>query len=280
MSMKRILVPVEKHALIEQVFATAVQFARIFGSEIEGVATRPLIEDIYVGGALGGIPVPHYEVREAVPAGELRGMFERAMRGAGIAARGTGPDRPSFGWKGEESLVESQIGLTARAYDLTVFARPRGDGSSPRISTLEAILFESGRPLLIAPPAAPRSLGKHVLIAWNCSTETSRCVALGMPVIERAEKVTVLTVEGGTVPGPSGAELASLLAANGIKATERTVKPGTRTTGEAILAEAMTAGADLLIKGAYTQSRLRQMIFGGATSHILAAAEIPVFMSH
>jgi nucleotide-binding universal stress UspA family protein len=39
-------------------------------------------------------------------------------------------------------------------------------------------------------------------------------------------------------------------------------------------------GADLLIKGAYTQSRLRQMIFGGATSHVLAHARLPVFMAH
>ena len=46
------------------------------------------------------------------------------------------------------------------------------------------------------------------------------------------------------------------------------------------LAEATAVGADLLIKGAYTQSRLRQMIFGGATSHILANAMLPVFMAH
>ena len=50
--------------------------------------------------------------------------------------------------------------------------------------------------------------------------------------------------------------------------------------GEAILAEAKAQGADLLVKGAYTQSRLRQMIFGGATSHILGAAELPVFFAH
>ena len=50
--------------------------------------------------------------------------------------------------------------------------------------------------------------------------------------------------------------------------------------GEVILAEARAQGADLLIKGAYTQSRFRQMIFGGATQHVLAAAELPVFLAH
>ena len=56
--------------------------------------------------------------------------------------------------------------------------------------------------------------------------------------------------------------------------------PGSRSTGEAFLAEAATWGADLVIKGAYTQSRLRQMIFGGATNHILLNADLPVFMAH
>jgi nucleotide-binding universal stress UspA family protein len=53
-----------------------------------------------------------------------------------------------------------------------------------------------------------------------------------------------------------------------------------RNTGEAILAAAQSQGCDLLVKGAYTQSRLRQMIFGGATSHILANAALPVLMAH
>ena len=82
------------------------------------------------------------------------------------------------------------------------------------------------------------------------------------------------------MPGPSGAELAAGLQANGVMTEERVAPPGSRSTGEAFLAEAANWGADLMIKGAYTQSRLRQMIFGGATSHILTAAELPVFMAH
>ena len=65
-----------------------------------------------------------------------------------------------------------------------------------------------------------------------------------------------------------------------IVATDKTVAGRGNRPGEAILAEAAAVGADLLIKGAYTQSRLRQMIFGGATSHILSAAELPVFFAH
>ena len=58
------------------------------------------------------------------------------------------------------------------------------------------------------------------------------------------------------------------------------VKPGRRSTGEVILATAASLDCDLLVKGAYTQSRLRQMIFGGATNHILSEATLPVLMAH
>jgi nucleotide-binding universal stress UspA family protein len=67
---------------------------------------------------------------------------------------------------------------------------------------------------------------------------------------------------------------------NGIPVTPMTVPLEGRNTGEAILGTAQKLGCDLLVKGAYTQSRLRQMIFGGATSHILANAELPVLMAH
>jgi nucleotide-binding universal stress UspA family protein len=148
------------------------------------------------------------------------------------------------------------------------------------MSPLEAALFDSGRPVLIAPPRAPSRLGQNILVAWNGSMEQARVIAFAMPVLRAATEVTVLTVEGGTTPGPSGEEAARHLRMNGIKAAAITVSPGTRSTGEAILDRAKSLGCDLVVKGAYTQSRLRQMIFGGATRHILANATLPVLMAH
>ena len=99
--------------------------------------------------------------------------------------------------------------------------------------------------------------------------------------IREAECVTVLTVVGGTaVPGPSAEQLMRYLRRNGIAAEPLAVELDGRNTGEAILAAAESLGCDLLIKGAYTQSRLRQMIFGGPTRHILAKANLPVLMAH
>ena len=82
------------------------------------------------------------------------------------------------------------------------------------------------------------------------------------------------------VPGPSAKDALDHLRSHGIDATEQSVGSRGQKPGAVLLAEARAQGADLLIKGTYTQSRLRQMIFGGATQHVLAAAELPVFLAH
>jgi nucleotide-binding universal stress UspA family protein len=147
--------------------------------------------------------------------------------------------------------------------------------------TLESALFESGRPVLIAPPNSPPSLGTNILVAWNNSTEQARTMADAMPLLRLAERITILTIEGATVAGPSGEQMARSLKMNGISADPITMKPaGKRSAGETILTKADELGCDLIVKGAYTQSRLRQMIFGGTTRHILANAKLPVLMAH
>jgi nucleotide-binding universal stress UspA family protein len=166
-------------------------------------------------------------------------------------------------------------------FDMIVLARPGDEWQSPSMITLESALFESGRPVLIAPPTSPRSLATNILVAWNQSTEQARTMADAMPFLSTAERITILTVEGATVAGPSGEQMARSLAMNGIKAETLTLKPtGKRSAGETILTKADELGCDLIVKGAYTQSRLRQMIFGGTTRHILANAKLPVLMAH
>jgi nucleotide-binding universal stress UspA family protein len=99
--------------------------------------------------------------------------------------------------------------------------------------------------------------------------------------VRRADRVTVLTVVGGSgVLGPPPQQLIRYLQFNGVTAELLAVDLDGRGTGEAILATADSLGCDLLIKGAYTQSRLRQMIFGGATRHVLEHANLPVLLAH
>jgi len=84
--------------------------------------------------------------------------------------------------------------------------------------------------------------------------EQARTNTFALPILRRADRVIVLTVEGGTTPGPTGEQAAVQLARNGIKASALTVKPEGRATGEVILHQAALLGCDLLVKGAYTRS--------------------------
>ena len=147
-------------------------------------------------------------------------------------------------------------------------------------SVFETALFDSGRPVLVVPQGFSGMVGKRILFAWNGSTESARAISLAMPVLSGAESIDVLSVDGAMVPGPSSAEIAESLRSHGLNVTSQHVKPGSRTAGQTIVDTAIAGGADLIVKGAYTQSRLRQMIFGGMTRHLILSSPLPVLFSY
>jgi nucleotide-binding universal stress UspA family protein len=277
--MKTILVPTELHELTASMLQTAVLLARRFDSYIKGFALFPAMVEIYALDSEISLPI---EVKEhdAEMAKQARSAFEKFMSDHGVARSQRMDTSISFDWLEDAPDGDAFVGSYGRVFDVVVTGRPgAGKGARPSMATIEAALFEAGRPVLIAPPTPPQRMGDNILIAWNCSTEQARTTALAMPLLQKASRVVVLTVEGGTVPGPTGEQLARHLARNGVPSEPITVTPQGRSTGEAILANAASLNCDLLIKGAYTQSRLRQMIFGGATRHILAKAALPVLMA-
>ena len=269
--MKSILLPMDQSEQMPSALETARLAATLFGSTVEGVALRPAFAEVVSDGMMA-ITMPSADWNETEYCRNVRQTFD-----AYVAQRPVEPPNGArFRWRGGPTTTDPALGSLARAYDLTVLNRPGNRGA--RMSTLESALFESGRPVLMAPPSSPKSLGQTVLIHWNASTEMSRAISMAMPILCKAQRVMLLTVEGNVVPGPAAKDGLRHLADHGIAATEKTLGARGQRPGEVILAEARAQGADLLIKGAYTQSRFRQMIFGGATQHILAAAELPVFL--
>ena len=55
-------------------------------------------------------------------------------------------------------------------------------------------------------------------------------------------------------------------------------RPGS--IAEKLLVSARAAEAGLLVMGAYTHSRLKHLVLGGVTGHMIDAANVPVFMTH
>ena len=260
------------------VLEAARLIARAFDSYMEGFAVRPSFATYVTVEPVSSLAISG--AFEGDTANRARGEFESFMKIHAVPQGVREPAVFSYGWPREEAAEDAFIGNRGRVFDLIVLGRPGPEPQNPRMPPLEAALFDSGRPVLVVPPSVPQTLARNVLVAWNGSTEQARTNAFAIPLLRLADKVTVLTVEGGTTPGPSGEEAARHLRRNGIKATALTVKLGARTSGEIILDHATSLGCDLLVKSAYTQSRLRQMIFGGATRHILANATLPVLMAH
>lgn len=278
--MKTFLVPVEAGDALPSILQTAARLARSRKAYVEGLAVGARFDALMT--YEGPIVAEALTRPEEQPStDELAETFSKAMEAEGFTRADQPKPGPCYRWHGGDYVHETFVSNHSRVFDAAVVGRPRRDGGSPSITIIEAILFEGGRPAIVAPPTPPASdFGRSILIAWNCSTESARAVTFALPLLRAAEKVVVLTVEGGFVQGPSGRQLCDMLAAHEIEAEEATVPPGTKTVGETILAEAEGRGADLIVKGAFTQSRLRQMIFGGATRHLLFHADLPVFMAN
>jgi nucleotide-binding universal stress UspA family protein len=279
--MKTILVPTESHEQMRAGLAAALTLAQRFDSYIEGFALRFRVNEFIAVDMAGAIPLETLREESLDEGRRARAMFEAFMQEHGVPRGDAAAATLSYGWRDDAPDGEDFVGSHGRVFDVIVMSRSETSSAGLHERAVESGLFDSGRPVLIAGPAPSAQIGTNVLVHWNSSTEQARVTAFAMPLLHKAERITVLHVEGGqAVPGPGAALAVRHLQRNGLNAELMTVGVQGRTTGEAILATAQSLGCDLLVKGAYTQSRLRQMIFGGATRHILAHATLPVLMAN
>lgn len=211
-----------------------------------------------------------------------RGMFDGMCAHYAVAVinKAADMDSTSAAWTeitGREDELTARIG---RLSDMIVVGRPTSDSDSSITMNLHAAIFESGRLVLVAPPKAPVVLGNKVAVSWNGSAQAARAVASAMPVIKAAKEVLILSAESERTPSGATSELADYLAWHGVTATARAIRSASHPVGETILKECAEAGTDTLVMGAYTHSRMRQLVLGGVTRHMLENAEIPLLMAH
>jgi hypothetical protein len=124
------------------------------------------------------LSIETYRARRDEETAGARKLFETFMQEHGIAAARTIADRPSFGWFAEVPPGEDLVGSYGRAFDVIVMSRPAADTAAPNNRAIESALFESGRPVLLSPPTAPKQIATNIMIHWNGSTEQARANAL------------------------------------------------------------------------------------------------------
>jgi nucleotide-binding universal stress UspA family protein len=147
-------------------------------------------------------------------------------------------------------------------------------------------LFVAGRPVVFIPARGSfKTLGRHILVAWNSSRASTRAVNDALPLIERAEKVTLLAVNPAVFAERYGAlppeRMVEHLRRHGASVEGLWLHDiPTDSIADAVLAEAHKVGADLVVAGAFGQPRLWEKLMGGVTRELLARMNLPVLMSY
>ena len=280
---KSILLPFNNVLPTAVAINAAKTLGRHFGSYIEGAFCRQLLPVIAGEGiTLPGDYLAEFEEEGRRQSEEARDVFFQLIGEADIPEADLEEATVGLraGWTEMVGTGTGGVAEYARLFDLSIIARPGDEVAVEWKSTIEALLFESGRPILLVGDEVPSVVGDRVVVAWNGSVEAARSVAMSEALLLNSSEVVVVTVAGATVPGPSAKQLVAQMCARNIPARAETIERGEATVGGAFLDYVEDFDADLLIKSAFTQSRFRQWVFGGATKEIIATASIPVFMSH
>jgi nucleotide-binding universal stress UspA family protein len=286
---KSILVPATGSDGDRAMFESALQVAEAFAAHLDVLHVRldPVQMAVAMTSEASGMTLVERVIEALDQSAREREAKAQRIFDAFIAAHGltladapTGApaDKPSAQWhvqSGDEPFVAVGYGFGA---DLIVAGRPAGDEGLSR-ATLEALLFETGRPLLIpgaAPPAGPID---RIAIGWKPTAAAVRAVAAALPFLARAAEIVVITVEEAEGGRSEAQQLIGNLAWHGLRGVARTVRADGQSPAETLLAAAAES-ANLLVMGGYGHSRLREWIFGGFTQRVLEDAPIPVLLMH
>ena len=285
---KNLLVPTTGGPTDAAVLATARLAAQAFAAHLEflhvRVDTTEVLMSMTAGGVGGGDAVQsvidRMEAEAEANAAAARQAVADGLAAAGIPLQdmpdGAGPSAQISQETGSQSAWVAQYGRFA---DLIVMGRGGPDDGAAE--TLEAALMDTGKPLLIAPSAPPASLGRRIVIAWKDTPEAARAVSCALPFIGQAEQVTIVTVlDDADAKDESGGRLLRALRWHNKAVQVRALLRGNASAVEVLHREAEALGADLLVMGGYSHSRLREVVFGGFTRSTLGNASIPVLMAH
>lgn len=281
MTIKKILVPLFGRRPPDTL-PLAIALAERFDAFVEVFHPRrdPRSDLAYLAPGAGGFGVGTGVATVLDAAEEDSRARENAARQVYAAAIEGASGRVRTGFVTAMGRETELLPARARVADLALLPRPSDDGRGTLEAGLEALLFESGRPVLLIPPEIREMRPETVAIAWNDSPESARAVSAALPFLERAQRVVALTV------GDYGlADLTEHLGHHGIAAEPRPIEARSGgfledRTGELLLDACRREGVDLLVMGAYSHTRIRQIIVSGATRKVLSAAPIPVLMAH
>ena len=210
---------------------------------------------------------------------KARESFEKMAREAGF----TLARRPRLNlekgaiWQEKVGTPDRIMAIVGPLSDLIVVSRTASKGTVDRMF-MHAALLHSGRPVLIMPPGKAGVPGKRIAIAWNQSPEAARVVSACMPLLQAADAVHIICAGRDNQLGPKSGQLVAYLTHYGIRA-KKVMTKGQDEPAE-LTASFRETGSDLVLMGAYSRARFRELVFGGMTEFMLRKSSLPVVMQH
>lgn len=285
MSYGVILAPVSDAEVGRSVIELAATVGRAYEAHVDVLHVRSDPRQIipYVGEGLSGALVDEVVAAAATDGGrreaEAQTLFAETTEARTIPVAHTPQAGFSMAWRVDEGREDERAAIWARTSDIAIAPRPRPKTEAATTALFESLVFEGGLPVLLAPPESPKSCGKRVLIGWNGGAECAHAIASAAPFLENAEAVRVFASKGWLDGAQSAERVRERLAWRGV-GSDVVVGNATAPTsiGKALLQAAKEFEADLIVMGAYTQSRIRQMVLGGVTRHAVSNADIPILL--
>jgi len=276
MSLKDLLVIADNDPTYAARLDIALALADQHGAHLTGLHVMPSpLTPLY-----GDMTIP-----EAVEKMQRLELEDAARRAAAVFAERAGRTTVSTEWRIVEGEIVRAASEHARYADLTVLPQgiDLGFASADLTSLPEALALGVGRPVLIIPRygSFPK-VGRRVLVAWNGNREATRAVHDALPLLRRAEQVTVLSIDPArdAEPRMPGADVSLHLARHGVTVQAATITGADVAVGDLLLSYVADHDIDLIVMGSYGHTRLREVVLGGATRTLLRHMTVPVLMSH
>ena len=252
-----------------------------------------LAEDAHlVGVAMSGVEQVIYQCNAAAPGvvelpADLSALTERADQALAAFIRNAehyGVN--SYETRRIDGAPDLELIMQARYADLLVLRQTAASAHAAAApdSALQYIILHCGKPVLVVPCEGEfEHPGRRPMLAWDGSLEAARAIQAALPLLQRAELVTLVVFNGNEEYGAhgalAGADMATYLARHGVR-VELVRRETQGPLGHALLSLADELTADLLVMGCYSHSRLREILLGGATREVLRSMSLPVLMAH
>jgi nucleotide-binding universal stress UspA family protein len=277
MALKDILVHADSSRAMPGRVRAAAELARVHEAHLTGlyVIEVPVLPSY----AEAQIPATIIDAQRAAFVAAAAGAereFDRITETVGVSAE----------WRCVEDRRVDALALHAHYVDLLVAGQAdEGDPDCISRGLADQLALASGRPVMVIPAAGVSGpIGQNIVVAWNTRREAVRAVSDAMPLLESADRVTVVSINStDDDPGNAGipgADIGLHLARHGIDTQTKSMFGAPAGIGELLLEAARDTSADLLVMGAYGHSRLREVILGGVTAHVLEHTHIPTLLAH